>query len=212
MAHWPKTISGNIFTVALAILVVPMLVWFLITLPIDVPVGPRRRRTRLRGSRRLASQGRSGSRAELGRRVLVRRRGPSQARRRSTRGCRALALRPPHKRTGGPPRAGRRFNQSTNGLGSPQPGRQPRLQQEQQREVGDVEHKQRLDPRLEPPEAWRCRTGRQPPPHGSGGYSHAPATTVPNAGASAMGYRPEQTCSQGEPDEAESAPGRRSPG
>jgi len=33
MAHWPKTISGNIFTIALAILVVPMLVWFLITLP-----------------------------------------------------------------------------------------------------------------------------------------------------------------------------------
>ena len=33
MAHWPKTISGNVFTIALAILVVPMLVWFLITLP-----------------------------------------------------------------------------------------------------------------------------------------------------------------------------------
>ena len=33
MAHWPKTISGNIFTIALAILVVPMIVWFLITLP-----------------------------------------------------------------------------------------------------------------------------------------------------------------------------------
>jgi hypothetical protein len=33
MAHWPKTISGNIFTVALAIIVVPMLVWFLIALP-----------------------------------------------------------------------------------------------------------------------------------------------------------------------------------
>jgi len=33
MAHWPKTISGNIFTIALAILVVPMLVWFLIALP-----------------------------------------------------------------------------------------------------------------------------------------------------------------------------------
>ena len=33
MAHWPKTISGNIFTIALAIIVVPMLVWFVITLP-----------------------------------------------------------------------------------------------------------------------------------------------------------------------------------
>ena len=33
MAHWPKTISGNVFTIALAIIVVPMLVWFLIALP-----------------------------------------------------------------------------------------------------------------------------------------------------------------------------------
>jgi hypothetical protein len=33
MAHWPKTISGNIFTFAIAIIVVPMLVWFVITLP-----------------------------------------------------------------------------------------------------------------------------------------------------------------------------------
>lgn len=33
MAHWPKTISGNIFTIALAAIVVPMLVWFLLTLP-----------------------------------------------------------------------------------------------------------------------------------------------------------------------------------
>jgi hypothetical protein len=33
MAHWPKTISGNIFTIALLILVVPMVVWFLIALP-----------------------------------------------------------------------------------------------------------------------------------------------------------------------------------
>lgn len=33
MAHWPKTISGNVFTFALAIIVVPMLVWFLIALP-----------------------------------------------------------------------------------------------------------------------------------------------------------------------------------
>jgi hypothetical protein len=39
MAHWPKTISGNIFTIALAILVVPMLVWFLITLPIVFQLG-----------------------------------------------------------------------------------------------------------------------------------------------------------------------------
>ena len=33
MAHLPKTISGNIFTIALAAIVVPMLVWFLLTLP-----------------------------------------------------------------------------------------------------------------------------------------------------------------------------------
>jgi membrane protein implicated in regulation of membrane protease activity len=33
MAHWPKTISGNVFTIALAIIVVPMFVWFLISLP-----------------------------------------------------------------------------------------------------------------------------------------------------------------------------------
>jgi hypothetical protein len=33
MAHWPKTVSGNVFTIALAIIVVPMLVWFLIALP-----------------------------------------------------------------------------------------------------------------------------------------------------------------------------------
>jgi hypothetical protein len=33
MAHWPKTISGNVFTIALAIIVIPILVWFLITLP-----------------------------------------------------------------------------------------------------------------------------------------------------------------------------------
>ena len=39
MAHWPKTISGNIFTIALAILVVPMLVWFLITLPAIFQLG-----------------------------------------------------------------------------------------------------------------------------------------------------------------------------
>jgi hypothetical protein len=39
MAHWPKTISGNIFTVALAIIVVPMLVWFLISLPAGFQLG-----------------------------------------------------------------------------------------------------------------------------------------------------------------------------
>jgi hypothetical protein len=39
MAHWPKTISGNIFTIALALLVVPMLVWFLITLPAMFQLG-----------------------------------------------------------------------------------------------------------------------------------------------------------------------------
>jgi len=33
MAHWPKTISGNIFTIALAAILIPMLVWFLLTLP-----------------------------------------------------------------------------------------------------------------------------------------------------------------------------------
>jgi hypothetical protein len=39
MAHWPKTISGNIFTVALAIIVLPILVWFLITLPAVFQLG-----------------------------------------------------------------------------------------------------------------------------------------------------------------------------
>ena len=39
MAHWPKTISGNIFTIALAIIVVPMLVWFLIALPAGFQLG-----------------------------------------------------------------------------------------------------------------------------------------------------------------------------
>jgi membrane protein implicated in regulation of membrane protease activity len=39
MAHWPKTISGNIFTIALAAIVVPMLVWFLLTLPALFQVG-----------------------------------------------------------------------------------------------------------------------------------------------------------------------------
>ena len=39
MAHWPKTISGNIFTIALAAIVVPMLVWFLLTLPAMFQVG-----------------------------------------------------------------------------------------------------------------------------------------------------------------------------
>ena len=33
MAHWPKTVSGNLFTFGLAIVVVPLLVWFVITLP-----------------------------------------------------------------------------------------------------------------------------------------------------------------------------------
>jgi hypothetical protein len=33
MAHWPKTVSGNVFTLGLAAVVVPLLVWFLITLP-----------------------------------------------------------------------------------------------------------------------------------------------------------------------------------
>ena len=33
MAHWPKTVSGNLFMIGLAIVVVPLLVWFFITLP-----------------------------------------------------------------------------------------------------------------------------------------------------------------------------------
>jgi hypothetical protein len=33
MAHWPKTVSGNLFTFALILLVAPLLVWFVITLP-----------------------------------------------------------------------------------------------------------------------------------------------------------------------------------
>ncbi|MGI8615979.1 MAG: hypothetical protein ACR2L4_04230 [Actinomycetota bacterium] len=33
MAHWPKTVSGNLFTFGLAVIVLPLLVWFLITLP-----------------------------------------------------------------------------------------------------------------------------------------------------------------------------------
>ena len=39
MAHWPKTISGNIFTIALAAIVIPMLVWFLLTLPAVFQLG-----------------------------------------------------------------------------------------------------------------------------------------------------------------------------
>jgi hypothetical protein len=39
MAHWPKTMSGNLFTIALAILVVPMVVWFVITLPAVFQLG-----------------------------------------------------------------------------------------------------------------------------------------------------------------------------
>ena len=33
MAHWPKTVSGNLFMIGLAIVVVPLLVWFFLTLP-----------------------------------------------------------------------------------------------------------------------------------------------------------------------------------
>ncbi len=33
MAHWPKTVSGNLFTIGLAAVVVPLLGWFFITLP-----------------------------------------------------------------------------------------------------------------------------------------------------------------------------------
>jgi hypothetical protein len=39
MAHWPKTVSGNIFTFALLILVVPIVVWFLIALPAIFQLG-----------------------------------------------------------------------------------------------------------------------------------------------------------------------------
>ncbi|MBA3737193.1 MAG: hypothetical protein H0W97_01350 [Actinobacteria bacterium] len=33
MVHWPKTVSGNLFTIGLAVVVVPLLVWFFVTLP-----------------------------------------------------------------------------------------------------------------------------------------------------------------------------------
>ncbi|HUF58079.1 MAG TPA: hypothetical protein VMR89_01105 [Actinomycetota bacterium] len=33
MAHWPKTVSGKLFTLGLSIVVVPLMVWFVITLP-----------------------------------------------------------------------------------------------------------------------------------------------------------------------------------
>jgi hypothetical protein len=33
MAHWPKTVSGNLFTFGLIVVVVPLMVWFVITLP-----------------------------------------------------------------------------------------------------------------------------------------------------------------------------------
>ena len=33
MAHWPKTVSGNLFTFGLILVVAPLLVWFVITLP-----------------------------------------------------------------------------------------------------------------------------------------------------------------------------------
>jgi hypothetical protein len=39
MAHWPKTVSGNLFTFGLMIIVVPMLVWFVVTLPSWVLLG-----------------------------------------------------------------------------------------------------------------------------------------------------------------------------
>jgi hypothetical protein len=39
MAHWPKTISGNVFTIAFGIIVIPMLVWFLIALPALIQMG-----------------------------------------------------------------------------------------------------------------------------------------------------------------------------
>ena len=39
MAHWPKTVSGNLFMLGLMIVVVPLLVWFVVTLPSWVLVG-----------------------------------------------------------------------------------------------------------------------------------------------------------------------------
>jgi 4-amino-4-deoxy-L-arabinose transferase-like glycosyltransferase len=33
MAHWPKTVSGKLFLLALAAVVVPPLVWFAVTVP-----------------------------------------------------------------------------------------------------------------------------------------------------------------------------------
>ena len=39
MAHWPKTVSGNLFTFGLIVVVVPLLVWFVVTLPSVVLLG-----------------------------------------------------------------------------------------------------------------------------------------------------------------------------
>jgi membrane protein implicated in regulation of membrane protease activity len=39
MAHWPKTVSGNLFTLGLIAVVVPLIVWFVITLPAWVLMG-----------------------------------------------------------------------------------------------------------------------------------------------------------------------------
>ena len=61
MAHWPKTISGNLFTIALAILVIPMLVWFLIALPALFQLGLAAIALALRRSLPLASQAREGT-------------------------------------------------------------------------------------------------------------------------------------------------------
>jgi hypothetical protein len=33
MAHWPKTVSGKLFLLALAAVVLPPLVWFIMTVP-----------------------------------------------------------------------------------------------------------------------------------------------------------------------------------
>ena len=33
MAHWPRTVSGKLFYVTLAAVVVPLLLWFVMTLP-----------------------------------------------------------------------------------------------------------------------------------------------------------------------------------
>ena len=70
------------------------------------------------------------------------------------------------------------------------PRRLPRLHQEQQREEADVERKQRLDPRLREPKDGGWTDSRAGPIRPSGSGGSASTMTVPNARASARGYRP----------------------